>query len=208
MLHTVVEVVEIRVASVVVVVVSEDVIRLVVSKQITTVVVRKDIGGVVVSAVSHGVGEDVWVTSSTSIVGKQVWSGTLVSEEVGVGGAAVLPGVIVVASCVGVGILSERVVVVRLLHVVVVVDEHVTSIIVGRVLCEWVVLSVSGEDVIVARVGSSHVVIVCHVSSKWVGGGIGVVGCERVDGVGVGAAASPEYIAALLSVIETDGLTV
>ena len=206
MLHTVVEVVEIRVASVVVVV-SENVIRLVVSKQITTVVVRKDIGGVVVSAVSHGVGEDVWVTSSTSIVGKQVWSGTLVSEEVGVGGAAVLPGVIVVASCVGVGILSERVVVVRLLHVVV-VDEHVTSIIVGRVLCEWVVLSVSGEDVIVARVGSSHVVIVCHVSSKWVGGGIGVVGCERVDGVGVGAAASPEDITALLSVIETDGLTV
>ena len=206
MLHTVVEVVEIRVASVVVVV-SENVIRLVVSKQITTVVGRKDIGGVVVSAVSHGVGEDVWVTSSSSIVGKQVWSGTLVSEEVGVGGAAVLPGVIVVASCVGVGILSERVVVVRLLHVVV-VDEHVTSIIVGRVLCEWVVLSVSGEDVIVARVGSSHVVIVCHVSSKWVGGGIGVVGCERVDGVGVGAAASPEYIAALLSVIETDGLTV
>lgn len=205
MLHTVVEVVEIRVASVVVVVVSEDVIRLVVSKQITTVVGRKDIGGVVVSAVSHGVGEDVWVTSSSSIVGKQVWSGTLVSEEVGVGGAAVLPGVIVVDSCVG--ILSERVVVVRLLHVVV-VDEHVTSIIVGRVLCEWVALSVSGEDVIAASVGSSHVVIVCHVSSKWVGGGIGVVGCERVDGVGVGAAASPEDIAALLSVIETDGLTV
>lgn len=205
MLHTVVEVVEIRVASVVVVV-SEDVIRLVVSKQITTVVGRKDIGGVVVSAVSHGVGEDVWVTSSSSIVGKQVWSGTLVSEEVGVGGAAVLPGVIVVDSCVG--ILSERVVVVRLLHVVVVVDEHVTSIIVGRVLCEWVALSVSGEDVIAASVGSSHVVIVCHVSSKWVGGGIGVVGCERVDGVGVGAAASPEDITALLSVIETDGLTV
>jgi len=128
LLHTVVEVVEIRVASVVVVV-SEDVIRLVVSKQITTVVGRKDIGGVVVSAVSHGVGEDVWVTSSSSIVGKQVGSGTLVSEEVGVGGAAVLPGVIVVDSCVG--ILSERVVVVRLLHVVVVVDEHVTSIIVG-----------------------------------------------------------------------------
>ena len=178
---------------------------MVVSKQITTVVGRKDIGGVVVSAVSHGVGEDVWVTSSSSIVGKQVWSGTLVSEEVGVGGAAVLPGVIVVDSCVG--ILSERVVVVRLLHVVV-VDEHVTSIIVGRVLCEWVALSVSGEDVIAASVGSSHVVIVCHVSSKWVGGGIGVVGCERVDGVGVGAAASPEYIAALLSVIETDGLTV
>lgn len=95
-----------------------------------------------------------------------------------------------------------------MLHVVVVVDEHVTSIIVGRVLCEWVVLSVSGEDVIAASVGSSHVVIVCHVSSKWVGGGIGVVGCERVDGVGVSGAASPEDIAALLSVIETDGLTV